>query len=397
MLKAADALHDVGYSVRVVCAEHVDWCIAAGRKLRAKRSWQCDVLDWHWRTGRSTYCWSRLRHKAFRLLAAGVEPKRLSLGVLARAGCRVAPELIRVATREPADLIYAGTAGGLAVGALVARRLGIPYALDLEDFHTGEQYDCGTARRTHALMEAVESQILSRAIFLTAGSPPIAVAYAVKYGVHQVPVNNTFPLPSHPPAFHRAAGRPLQLFWFSQHVGPGRGLEDAVRAAVGLDQSVRLWLIGDPDRAYVARLLLLANANPNVELRVLPPCEPHELVLACQDKDVGLALEPGFSTNNEIALSNKLFTYMLGGLAVAATCTRGQLVPAADLGEGALYYRPGDVDALATGLKRWANDPTALERAKRASWEAAKCRWHWEHPLERGVLLDLVAGAIGKP
>jgi glycosyltransferase involved in cell wall biosynthesis len=392
MLKAADALQEAGYQVRVVHAEFSDWADEAAPLITAARGWRSELVRWRRRTAPVRYWFSRLRHKVFRLTTC-LGSRFLSLGCWARAACRIAPELVRAAVREPADLIYAGTAGGLAVGFLAARRLGIPYALDMEDFHSQEREgDC----RAHRVMQTVEARVLPGAAFLTASSHPIAEAYAEKYRVHPVPVNNTFPLPSTPPLFDERKARPLRLVWFSQRIGPQRGLEDGVQAAARLGRPVRLRLIGDANPAYTAQLVSLVN-GADVELELLPPCGPDELLRACRENDVGLALEPGFSRNNDIALSNKLLTYMLGGLAVAATATRGQLVPAADLGPGALYYRPGDVNALAAGLKRWAEDSAELVHARRASWEAAKRRWHWEHPLERGALLNAVAQAIGKP
>ena len=116
----------------------------------------------------------------------------------------------------------------------------------------------------------------------------------------------------------------------------------------------------------------------------------------CRGYDVGLAVEPGFSLNNCIALSNKAFTYMLAGLAVLFTNTSGQRALALDIGESALLYAPGDVHALASGLTRWAADKVLLAKAKSAAWEAAKRRWHWDHPLERGALLDAVARTLGR-
>jgi glycosyltransferase involved in cell wall biosynthesis len=117
---------------------------------------------------------------------------------------------------------------------------------------------------------------------------------------------------------------------------------------------------------------------------------------SCRGFDVGLAVEPGSSPNNRLALSNKAFTYMLGGLALVMTDTPGQLPLARDLGEGATVYSPRDVKALAAGLARWAADDMLLTRAKAAAWEAARRRWHWEHPHERGALLNAVSEALSR-
>ena len=61
------------------------------------------------------------------------------------------------------------------------------------------------------------------------------------------------------------------------------------------------------------------------------------------------------------------------------------------LGEASIHYAPGDVDTLASGLTRLADDRSFLERCRRASWEAANRRWHWEHTEERGRLVRLFA------
>src|SRR5205823_4048733 len=83
----------------------------------------------------------------------------------------------------------------------------------------------------------------------------------------------------------------------------------------------------------------------------------------CVGYDVGLAVEPGFSVNNRLALSNKAFTYVLAGLAVILTDTPGQREFAAGLGDGAALCPPRDTPAMAAVLARWAHDKTSLGRA----------------------------------
>jgi glycosyltransferase involved in cell wall biosynthesis len=118
------------------------------------------------------------------------------------------------------------------------------------------------------------------------------------------------------------------------------------------------------------------------------------MIALCQGYDVGLAIEPGFSQNNRLALSNKAFTYMLAGLAVALTNTPGQRCLIDDLGPDAIGYEPGDASALAAGLTAWGADRGKLLRAKQAAWEAAQRRWHWEHAQERGALLEAVDSVL---
>jgi hypothetical protein len=109
--------------------------------------------------------------------------------------------------------------------------------------------------------------------------------------------------------------------------------------------------------------------------------------------DIGLALEQVKVRNHEIAQSNKLFTYLLAGNAIAMTDTPGQHPLGVDVGAAAGLVPPGDVSALASVFSRWAKEPGALDAARRAAWEAARRRWHWQHADERGLLYRLVGEA----
>jgi glycosyltransferase involved in cell wall biosynthesis len=244
---------------------------------------------------------------------------------------------------------------------------------------------------------AIERHVLPAAAFATAGSQPIAEAYADKYGVRPITINNVFPLPTEEPHRDRAPGPRLRLYWFSQVVGPGRGLEDAIEAAGLLDRPVWLGLLGWNGGDYPVTLRdWAARSFPKLSLELLGNRPAEEMVDVARHADVGLALETGQPLNRDLCCTNKIFTYVLAGLAVAGTATRGQRPVLEDLGEGGWLYPPGDGAALARGLKRWADDPHTLQRAKQAAWAAAKRRWHWEHPLERGALLDAVARVFAR-
>jgi glycosyltransferase involved in cell wall biosynthesis len=120
------------------------------------------------------------------------------------------------------------------------------------------------------------------------------------------------------------------------------------------------------------------------------------MIELARNYEVGLAVEQPEPLNRQLCLTNKAFTYMLAGLAIVFTDTLGQRELALDLAEGALLYRSGDTEALAAGLKRWATDKAALATARRAAWERARQRWHWEHEQERGALLKTVGAALTK-
>jgi len=399
LVKAADTLAAEGYGVRVVSARFVDWATAADHELAAGRRFEWEVVDYR-RRGEGGARWraieTGLRHRAARGLAAALTPARLPFGWAARAGSRAYDELARAAGSRPAELIYGGTSGGIAPAATAARRLGVPFALDLEDFHGAERPDGEDGGLANAVNGRVERALLAEAAFLTAGSGAIAAAYGERYGVEALALHNVFPLPQEPPPGLEAGrdDRPgsLSLYWFSQTLGPERGLELAIEAMGRAGLAGSLHLRGNPIPGYFESLeRLAAVVAPRLELAHYPPLSPGAMVEACHGHDLGLGLETGFSLGNRLALPNKALTYILAGLPVALTDTPGQRRFGRDLGAGALMVAPGGVDALAAGLTRCAHEPGLLARARRAAWEAAVRRWHWEHPLERGALLTAVS------
>jgi glycosyltransferase involved in cell wall biosynthesis len=397
MLKAADALAEAGHRVRVVSARFVDWATAADEDVRRRRAqtWEWAAVDFRRSEAPATYLWSGLRFRSAQALARILGTSRMPQSVSVRAYSRIHPELLRAALAEPADLFYGGTTGGLAAVAEAGRRSGRPYALDLEDFHSAEQDDGPSARLAHALAERLERVILHGAAFLTAGSPGIASAYTEKYGVRPIVVHNTFPLPARAPSLTPNPGEGLKLYWFSQTIGPRRGLEDAVRAMGAAGIAGELHLQGRPVAGCFEQLQRLCDeVAPRLKLVLHAPVAPDELVDVSAEHDAGLALEPGFSLNNRLALSNKAFTYILAGLPVIMTDTPGQRPLATDLGDGAVLYRPGDVAGLARSLKRWSEDRACLARSRAAAWRAARRRWHWEHAEDRGALLSAVTKAL---
>lgn len=394
MLKAADALAGAGYEVSVVATRHEPWATDADADVRSRRAWPVRVVDYRRHGGAATYWRTGIEHRAARAIAGMTGPARAPLPIVARAFARVHTALVRAIVATPADLIYGGTTGALAAIAEAARRTGTPYALDLEDYHSGETTGPG-APTIDALATRIEQAILGGAVFLTTSSRAIAGAYDARYGVRPAVVHNTFPLPAQTPDFARADPGVLRLYWFSQTIGPGRGLGEAIVALGRSGVRAELTLRGRPLDGFVDALQTLASTHaPAVALIHQPPAPPDAMVDLARAHDVGLALEHGAPRNRTLCMPNKGFTYILAGLAIAGFDTPGQHDLGADLGRAALLVPPGDIDALAGAFARWGSDPAALDCAKRTAWQAATRRWHWEHEAERGTLYRLVQEAL---
>jgi len=393
MLKAADALSGHGHTVRVVSGSSMPWAAQADRALGRDRRWDWTRICYRRDQAATTWLRSGLRHRAARIAAQYVPAGLAGFAVAARAYNRIYPELLRAALRSPADLYYAG-GGAMAIGYAAGRSAGVSFAADLEDFHSGEQEDRGAGRQRNRLARALERQLFPAAAFLTTASEEIADAYAAAYHRRPTVIHNTFPLPAEPPDIDDHQGR-LKMYWFSQTIGPERGLEDVIRAAGMASLDVELHLRGCAIPGYLAGLQrLAASCAPKLTLVAHDPTTPAEMVAGCREYQIGLALEKPDVLNRNLCLTNKALTYILAGLAVVFTDTLGQRRLARQLGEGALLVGAGDLPGLAAALRRWDEDRGLLLRARRAAWNAARERWHWEHECERGRLLKDVEGAI---
>jgi hypothetical protein len=247
-----------------------------------------------------------------------------------------------------------------------------------------------------SLASSVEGWTLPSAQFLSAGSAAIASEYGRKYGVRASPVHNTFSLPRRAPDFaRRSPPGTLALYWFSQTIGAGRGLEDAVRAVGLAEVRGSLHLRGQAASGYLDSLRSLADAAaPRLSIVHHEPGPPADMIEMCRSYDVGLSLEQPTTRHRELCLTNKALTYPLAGLAQCMTDTAGHRELAHTLGDGAIVYRPGDVETLAAGLRQWADDSERLCAAKQSAWRAARDRWHWDHPCEKGALVSGILSAV---
>jgi hypothetical protein len=384
LVKAARAFASSGYHVRVVSAMVMDRFRQMDIDLVAREGWEWDPIELTADRALARWLWTGVRHRAAKRIAA-FEPRRVPLRIATAAFHRLHRELLRRAARKSADLYYGGAGGATAAVADAASRRGAKFGVDLEDFHTGQAE--GDVRQT--IVERIERDVLERAAFLTAGSPAIADAYRAKYGLRVTAVCNTFPLPAAAPTNGLGEeGAPLRLYWFSQTIGAGRGLEAVVDAMALSRMPGELHLRGAVDDLFVTALRTrIARQAPRLRLVIHGVDSSQLMVTLCRPYDVGLAAEPGSSLNNALSLSNKALTYPLAGLALAVTDTPGHRPLIDDLGEGAVVYHPQDVETLASGLRAWNENRIALRAAKDASWRAAARRWHWEDH-DRETLLD---------
>ena len=279
MLKAADALAGAGYDVRVVSTNHTPWAAITDREVLATRAWASTVVDFDRDTARATQVATGVRFRMAQALSFTLGSSRVPMPVVIRAYSRIHDELVRAVAAEPADFVYGGTTGALAAVAESAARLRVPYGIDFEDLHSAEY--ASESEVTNVLAARIERQVIGGAAFATAGSPMIADAYERAYKVRPIPVHNTFSI-SAPPAASERGDRPLRLYWFSQTLGGGRGLEDVVRGIGRMGGAVELHLRARSIPSYIDELTSLQReVAPNLRLVRHDPAAPDDMVASC--------------------------------------------------------------------------------------------------------------------
>jgi glycosyltransferase involved in cell wall biosynthesis len=388
LVKEADALAEAGCDVTVLAATYQAW----GRETDlgfASRPWRrAPPAPFGPDAPRARRLVQLARQRTARL-AFAVGVRRAT--VAAVASHPVAADLASAAAKIPADLYIAHYTAALPAAALAASRHGARYAFDAEDFHAGETL------QPSPHVAAIESAFLPGCAWLTAASPGIADAYAETYGL-SVPtvLLNVFPRQEAPAApTPRGSFAPSpSVYWFSQTIGPGRGLEAAVRAVARAKSRPHLVLRGRPSRGYIAALNALAEAEGVADhIHVQPLAPPDEMAKLAAAHDLGLAAENGRTLNHRIALANKLFTYLLAGVPTLMSDIEAHRRIADEVDGAAVLYRVDDADSLSQAMDALLLDPERLERSRAAAFRLGQGRFNWD--VEKVKLVDLVTGLGG--
>jgi glycosyltransferase involved in cell wall biosynthesis len=385
--KEADALAAAGHEVQVLVYHGLPWMQAWDAALAGGKAWSYTAFARHGDatsralqfTGRAV---KELSH--FGVRAAGT---RAPLAEFALSDTAI--PLWSKGRAMRADLFIAHNLAALPVAAEFARRNRVPLAFDAEDDHFGELADHAQTGIAGTITDAILARYLPRCELVTAASDGIATNLADRYGIRRpTVVHNVFPLSLRDGIDGRRIdrrGAPVSLYWYSQTLGLDRGIQDVIRAAGLLRGDFEIHLRGHAPHDVRSELLRVA-ASDQVRQRIVfhPQVHPSELLSRSAEHDIGLALEQPISSNRLQTATNKLFFYMIAGLALAATDTPGQRQVLTGSPDAGFMYAPGDTVALARGVQCWLDDHGALARARVASLAAAQT-WCWERERENLV------------
>jgi glycosyltransferase involved in cell wall biosynthesis len=310
-------------------------------------------------------------------------------------GIAVKPMLAH-AQKIAADLFIAHSESALHVAWTLMKR-GKRAGVDMEDWFSEDLLPESRRRRPLRLLRFLEQELLVRGAFASCPSRVMSQALAKEYGGKPpIVLYNAFPWADRNAIDGRCKDRRnsgiASIYWYSQTIGPGRGIEDLVGAMPSLKCEVEIHLRGRviPGMAN----WIMSRIPERLRQRVFfhPLVANDELLSRIAEHDIGFAGEMQYCRSRDLTVTNKILHYLLGGLAVVASDTAGQREVAAQTNGAVELYRSGSPQALAKTLDSLIAAPDRLQRAKAGALQAAEMTFCWQR--QEGTLVKAVAAAL---
>jgi glycogen synthase len=281
--------------------------------------------------------------------------------------------LVRAArSLGPADVVHANDLDTLPAGFLLARTWRARLVYDAHELYS--EFDAPAPRLTKRLTLALERALARRTDAVVTVSDGIAEELVKRLRLPNKPYVVVNAPHREERDFQRFDGGPLRAV-YQGRLGPGRPLDDLLAAAEraeNVELSLRIPLV-DP---HALRETVAARGLDG-RVRVLDPVPPERVLDALSEFEVGLLFDRPQSRNSELSFPNKLFEYLMAGLAVVAPHLEsvGPLLEQERVG---VTYEPGRPEGLAEALRRLAADRELLLDLRARARELALTRLNAE-------------------
>lgn len=307
-----------------------------------------------------------------------------------------AKAMLHAARQARADLTIVHSEAGLWVGNQLLDE-GFCVGVDFEDWFSEDLLPEARATRPIAQLKALESRLARECTYGLTTSHALAEALAEAYQAPKPTViYNAFPWAErsqiNPQKPTRQNPNLPSLHWFSQTIGPGRGLETLFQSLLHLTIPVEIHLRGNYPESARQWLEPLVSSEWRDRIFIHPTVPNAELLSGIAEHDIGLALECTDIPSRNLTVTNKLFQYLQAGLSVIATDTVGQQEIFSQRYAIGRLIPSNNPLALAQALEDLLESPNKLTTAKAAALQAAEELFCWEQQAE--ILLQTVELAL---
>ena len=395
VVKEADALTEAGYEVEVFSSLLRRTDASLETALSENKSWKLTpVIDnsnqsigqqFRWFGARSR---CRIWNKIYRTSGWG-NVRQLGYA---------APEMLRLCRQRKAALNIVHLEQALWVGNQLLDD-GERVAIDLEDWYSEDLSLGDRSFRPGYLLRRWEKRLLRDGCYATTTSHAMGSALSKAYNC-EIPevVYNTFPRQER----NRLDGKTVDrkdhqtpsITWFSQTVGPDRGLEILVEALQKIVMPVQIHIRGRCRKGYEESLRSRIPAGSRHQIFFHPSVPHHQLLSRLAEHDIGFAGELSHCRSRDLTITNKIFQYLLAGLVILSSDTAGQQEISKAHPNLLRTFQGNNIQSLADRLNQLLNNQNQMKSTKQQAVTLAETKFCWEE--SKHVLVSRVREALSR-
>ena len=302
-------------------------------------------------------------------------PRRLEVDVLhIVSSMKLNRAMAAMAIEQRADVYHAHDLDTLLAGYLAKRKTGKHLVYDFHELYTEQQHKIWKTVFWRAYYSLLERLLIKQTQLKMTVCDSLAEWVGQRYGARGIiTVMNV------PQACDSQRIQPKQcrekIIIYQGHYFRDRGLEQLIESARYLHEG-KIVLRGD---GYLEEHLRNLVLEKGVQDKVVfaSPVPMTELVRTAGEADIGVAPFIPVCLNTRLCLPNKLFEYMMAGLAILGSDLPElrRIIVGHNLGG---LFNPEDSKDIARAINELIDDEARLQKMKHNSYQAARDLYNWE-------------------
>lgn len=276
---------------------------------------------------------------------------------------------------EP-EIVHANDLDTLWAGWQIKRKTGAKLVYDAHEIWTEQGLQLPKILlKMYALLE---KYLFSKVDFFITVNKSIENELKRRYGVKNLPSEVIYNAPKFISGNYQPIknGQKLKVLYQGRY-SPDRGLEELAESSRYFDNNVELYFRGTGCELTKGRLVkIVEKFGLQEKVKFLEPVAMDELVSGASSFDLGIIAYKPLNINNYFCLPNKIYEYMMSGLALAVS-DLPELARIVKANKNGVLFIPSKPKDIARNINKLARNYDLLNLCKKNSLEAAKVN-NWE-------------------